>query len=119
MSSRSTRQRKEVARRKYEKYQERKRAEAARRRRCAIIVAIVVVVALLIAGTFWFVNTAGEDDEAPQTQPGEPLVYSQPQQVLDRRHPGYRDPADQQGNHRVRAEYRQGAQELELHGFPG
>lgn len=82
MSSRSTRQRKVVARRKYEKYQERKRAEAARRRRWQVIVAVVVVVALLIAGIFWFVNTAGEDDEAPQTQPGEPLVYSQPQEVL-------------------------------------
>ena len=83
MSSRSTRQRKEVARRKYEKYQERRRAEAARKRHFRIIVSVVLVVALLIAGTFWWVSMAGDDEgEAPQTEPGSPLVYSQPQQVL-------------------------------------
>lgn len=83
MSSRSTRQRKEVARRKYEKYQERKRAEATRKRHFRIIVAVVLVVALLIAGTFWVVGKGGDDEgETPQTEPGTPLVFSQPEQVL-------------------------------------
>ena len=82
MSSRSTRQRKDVARRKYEKYQERRRAEATRKRHFRITMAVVLVVALLIAGTFWIVSMSGDEDAAPQTEPGSPLVFSQPQQVL-------------------------------------
>ena len=82
VSSRSTRQRKEVARRKYEKYQERKRAEAARKRHFRIILAVIVIVALLIAATFWVVSMTDNGEEEPQTQPGNPLVFSQPEQVL-------------------------------------
>lgn len=82
MSSRSTRQRKEVARRKYEKYQERKRAEAARKRHFRIILVVIVIVALLIAATFWVVSMTDNGEEEPQTQPGNPLVFSQPEQVL-------------------------------------